>query len=98
MVINNCKHNGGFQLTPLPEGYTYICVRCMVFRMQFSPDIAGTIRFKCVRSYPMVEPEQPDWRDRIISYPNNVRVVETEINKGTDLFPEPFLRVSLRKE
>ena len=78
MVINNCKHDGGFALTynMTTQNYCWSCVRCMVYKLPFNPEIF------------------PDG----VAYPNNVTVVETDIDKGSSLFPQPFKRISFRKE
>jgi hypothetical protein len=41
MVINNCKHNGGFVLTYDADiqHYAWGCVRCMVYKLPFNPEI-----------------------------------------------------------
>lgn len=41
MVINNCKHDGGFLLcySEITTNYSFACVRCKVFKLPFNPDI-----------------------------------------------------------
>jgi len=81
---------------PTSENYSWGCVRCQVYKLPFSPDAAG----KQSKHYADMEEEGliPQWKLSIVSYPNNIVVVETEINKGTPLFPETYKQVSFRKE
>lgn len=41
MVLNNCKHDGGFMLTHdmSLNNYSWGCVRCKVYKLPFNPDI-----------------------------------------------------------
>ena len=57
MVINNCKHDGGWYLIYCAgvDHYVYRCDRCMVYKMNFSCEEAGKIRTTV-------------WAEEIISY------------------------------
>jgi hypothetical protein len=68
MVINNCKHDGGWYLLYCAgvDHYVYRCERCQVFKLNFNPTEAGLSIGRMIA--PDTKEITDTWRCKVFAY------------------------------